>query len=531
MKRLLAILVAVLLTAAPVCVSAYTSPFTLPDMTEEFAEPGQPANIVYKLREGGTFLYCNNPEALTVKDLDKVFMLEKDVHGDVYFTAEHYNGTGRNLLFGLQLRNHSGKDATVTVKNVGWQNGGDWSGQQEWTDFFGTTYEIQPKKNDFYFETKKAPNPFVETSYTIPSGEYFYVCGGSSLDAYNHINVGGTANRFLPMGQVLNGACYFTVDGPEKGVDVAFVCYRSDRMPVTSDEQQGYVTERDGTQYGLQYLGSAPYLCAECAVGWEVDDTVKDGRLQTTYDTLYHDDGNSTEPYRLYGGEKVKHNKIYGWKTHLNPNWDSTYVGTDMMPFHCVTDKGKTVDIDNYHSDGTGIGANIGNWMVVYEERLSFKNSGSKTRTFTVNITQNGFLAMNVRDAEGGLVKSYYHSNPGEVHTIEVAPGETGEIILEYTLLANGYGSLVHTVAVGTKEEPEMSEESTEASAEESKAESEPEETSETSVTKETSEESGFVVEDLNDDPLVNKITWIVVACVVLLGAVAAWIGFGSKRK
>lgn len=521
-RFLSALFAASLVCCFPSAALAYSSPFPVPEKAG-YASPGEPAEIRYRLRGGGTFLYCNNPETIGKEDLNKALMIENNVCGDVYFTAEHINQTGSAILFGLQLRNRSGQSVTVTVKNVGWQNGGDWCGQREWTDFFGTTYELQPKQGEFYFEKPVAPNPFSETTYELPDGEYFYVCGGSTLDAYDHINVGKTANKGVPQGSVLNAACYFTVDGPATGVDAAFVCYASQRNPVVSDEQQGYVTERNGTQYGLQYLGSAPYLCAECSVGWEVDDTVPDGRLRTTYKTVYHKDGDSREPYRTFGGEQTRVNTIYGWKTHLNPNWDSSYVGTDMMPFSCVTDKGENVVIDNDHSDGTGIGANIGNWMVVYEERLSFRNSGSKARTFTVNITQNGILAMNIRSADGGLLRSYYHSNPGEVCTVEVGAGQEEEVLLEYTLCANGFGGLVHAVVVGTAEEPEPSSESDPAESAGEGASGE--ETGE--VSGETSGE--FSVVPLKNDPLVNTWTWIIVGAVAAIGALAVLLG--TKKR
>ncbi len=528
LRRLTAILGAALLLPALVCPAlAYSSPFDPPEKAE-YAAPGEPAVLNYSLREGGKFLYCNNPEIIRDADTDKVLMLEKNISGDVYFTAEHNNQTGKRLFFGLQLRNRSGKPISVTVKNLGYQTGGDWCGQTEWSDFFGLQYDIQHTEDEFHFTEVKKPNPFTETTYEIPNGEYFYVCGGSTFDAYEHINVGGSANRPVEHGSILNVACYFTVDAPAKGVDAAFVCYRSASFPVTDSKQQGYVTVRDDVQYGLQYLGSAPYLCAECAVGWEVDDTVADGRLQTVYQTTSYKNADTGKPYEKYTDPQERTVKMYGWKTHLNPNWDSSYVGTDMMPLACVTDGGKSVVIDTNHTDGVGKAANIGNWMVVYEERLSFKNSGSKARTFTVNISLKGILAMNVKNAAGEILKAYYHSVPGEVYTLELAPGEEDEVVLEYTLTANSYGGLTHAVVLGTVEEkPDVSEDS-----EVSEQSGDPEESAEVSEAVESSEsaestesaESG-AYKPLKDDGTVSAWAWILAAAVVLIGAGAVWLG------
>ena len=524
------------LLSFPVAALAYTTPFDPPDAVD-YAAPGEPAVLDYRLREGGTFLYCNNPETIKPDDVDKVLMLEKNVHGDVYFTAEHINQAGRKVFFGLQLRNKSGKPITVTVKNIGYQAGGDWCGQTEWSDFFGVTYDIQQTDDEFHFTEVKKPQIFTETTYTIPNGKYFYVCGGSTYDAYDNINVGNSANKPVDPGKVLNAACYFTVDGPAKGVEAAFVCYRSASFPVTSSEPQGYVCVRKengiDVEYGLQYQGSAPYLCAECAMAWEVDDSVADGRLQTAYKTNYFKDAqyNSYIPYAKYKEPLERNVKMYGWKTHLNVNWDSSYVGTDMMPFTCINGSGKTVTIDQTNNDGTGKAANIGNWMVVYEERLSFKNSGSTDRTFTVNMSLHGILAMNVKNGDGELLRTYYHSNAGEVYTLTVPAGEEGELLLEYTLTANSYGGITHAVVLGTAEpepdepseeasEPEESSTAEESDSEPSGAESEPEE--------ETSE---FVVTPLKDDSVVNTWVWIVIAFCVLIGACAAFLGIRTAKQ
>ena len=529
-RRFAALLGVMLLLPVFACPAlAYSSPFSPPEKAE-YASPGEPAEVHYNLREGGKFLYCNNPEMIRRADVDKVLMLEKNISGDVYFTAEHNNQSGGRLLFGLQLRNRSGKTITVTVKNLGYQTGGDWCGQMEWSDFFGLTYDVQKTNDEFHFNEVKQPNLFTETSYEIPNGKYFYVCGGSTYDAYDHINVGNSANRPVEHGSILNAACYFTVDGPAKGVDAAFVCYSSASFPVTDTNQQGYVTVRDDVQYGLQYLGSAPYLCAESAIAWEIDDSVADGRLQTSYRTTYYKNADTGTPFEKYTDPQERNVKMYGWKTHLNPNWESDYVGTDMMPFSCVNEKGKQVVIDTAHTDGVGKAANIGNWMVIYEERLSFKNSGTKKRTFTINISLKGILAMNVKNAAGEIVKAYYHSGPGEVCTLELEPGTEDEVILEYTLTANSYGGLTHAVVLGTPaEEPEVSETSEESETsdapEQSAEESGTSEASESSKSAESESNESGAYKPLKDDQTVTVWAWILVGAVVLIGAAAVWIG------
>lgn len=449
--------------------AAYNSPFPLPEKAP-FDGARKPAKIEYKLREGGTFLYNNNPERLEAEDIDSILLLEHDISGDVYFTSENYNDTGVGLLFGLQLRNNSGSDITVTVKNIGWLNARDWFGQQEWTDFFQTAFELEERKGEYFFQTMAQPVAFTPETYTIPDGEYIYVAGGSDYDSYNGITVRNTGDRWVHNGQLINTAVYFTVEGPETGVSVAYVCYNNREKPLTEDKQVGYVCMRGDTQYGLQYTGSAPYLCAEAAISWEINE-FSTGKLPVTYDVPYYSDDNSAKiPYRRY--QNLETNTVFDnvWKTHLNSNWEHDHVGTDMMPFHCETVDGQKVVIDIHGNDGTGYAANIGNWMVVYEETMSFKNSGNRAKNLKLFVENTGFLAVNLRNEDGSLIKSFYHTNAdAPLFDIEVAPGEEKTIGVEYVNLADGYGSIKHYVkASNVKRETseEVSKETTEAVSE-----------------------------------------------------------------
>lgn len=443
----------------PGSASAYSSPFRLTDP----AVPGQvnaAAEVRYSLREGGTYIYCNNPEALYSENIGKALMIEEDLHGDVFFSNENQNRTGRSILTGLQVRNHSGAEIQVTVMNIGYQVGIDWNGQVEWTDFFNTRFRVEEGTGNYAFSKEYDPKPFEEQTYAIPDGEYFYVMGGSTKDAYGNIDVGGTANKYWSPGTVVNGAVYFRVDGPETGVSAAYVIYESADKPVTADEQQGYVVERDGQGFGRQYLGSAPYLCAESAIAWNIDDSFADGRkLPVKYKVNYFADTANYGAYGEYTGKPlVRTMSGTSWFTHINSSNHNEYIGTDMMPFYCVTEDGTPVVIDIYHNDGTGKPANIGNWMVVYEESLTFQNSGSLPREFSLYIKNNGVLAVTVRDDDGNAVDSLYHFNASlPVCSVNVPAGTVRTLHLEYVLLANSYGSLEHYVtAQRGKEEAEL---------------------------------------------------------------------------
>lgn len=457
MKKIIALLCAALVCfSAASTVFAYDSPFDIPEPAEP-GDAGDACEVRYSLREGGTFIYNNNPEALKLADVGKALMIVDDLHGDVYFTSENQNSTGRTILLGLQVRNNSGEDITVTIRSLGYQVGGDWQGRHEWADFFDTRYEVElPKVSDYGADAAIDPAGFRAETYVIPNGKYIYVMGGTTADSYGGANVGGTADIAITKGKCVNGAVFFTVDGPETGVSCAYVCYDPTYNGyVRTGEQQGYVVERGGDSFGRQYLGYAPALCAEASFAWTVDDSVRDGaRLPVRYDVTYYEDPQSYGAYGAYTGAKTNTVRGNAWYTHLNSANHNEYVGTDMMPFYCVTDKGEDVVIDVHHNDGTSKPANIGNWMVIYEESFTIKNTGDSLRTVTVNMENNGALAVNVRDAEGNLIRSLYHHDKSKpVYTAEIPLAQTVTFVLEYVLAANSYGSVKHFVTAGTVEQ------------------------------------------------------------------------------
>lgn len=457
MKKLgfLLLAITIVISSLALTVSAYDTPFSVAPKGEVPEKANTPANVNFSLREGGKYIYCNNPERIFKEDLGKALMIEHDLKGDVFFTNENICAIDKGCYLGLQLRNNTGEDISVTVKNLGYQVGGDWVGQQEWTDFFQTTFEIQQGVGGSYgFSKVMTPKSFTATTYVIPSGKYIYLMGGTTLDAYNNINVGGTANKYITSGQCTNGVVFFTVNTEKDGVDAAFVCYNSPSSPVTTDKQQGYLVSRNGESFGRQYLGSAPYLCVDANMAWNIDDNFKDGdRLPVTYKTTYYGNYASFGEYEAYTNPKTKTNTGNVWKTNLNPESDNTFVGKDMMPFYCVTEKdGKAVIVDIAHNDGTEYKkGNFGNWMTVYEETMTFKNSGTKARSFDFSMDIKGVAAVNIRDKNGELLRSIYHAKSGEAfYTLTVMAGATETITVEYVLLANSYGNVTHYVTAGT---------------------------------------------------------------------------------
>lgn len=447
-KILFSLISFILIISCAASAAAYSSPLE-PAPEKEADAANAAAEIEYSLREGGRYIYCNNPEQLYSYNIGKALIIENDLTGDVFFTNENRNLCEQSIYTGLQLRNDSGEDIKVTVKNIGYMaSNSDWFGQREWTDFFDTTYRLQRTSGEFSFSAPVSPKGFTTETYTVPDGKYIYVMGGTSADAYGKANAGGTADMPVPNGAIINGAVYFSVEGPAKGVSAAYVCYDSASEPVLTKEQQGYIVEKDGHAFGRQYLGSAPYLCAEASMAWNINDDFADGgRLPIKYSVQYYNNTSAAGDYGEYTNPLK--NIVTGttWYTHLNSANHNTYFGTDMMPFYCVTEDGTPVVIDVHHNDGTGKPANIGNWMIVYEEYLGFTNSGRNTREFKLFIKNKGVLAMNVRDENGGLIDSFYHNDASvPVFDVEVKGGQTRGVYLEYVLLADCYGSMEHYI-------------------------------------------------------------------------------------
>ncbi|MBQ3230311.1 MAG: hypothetical protein IJB49_04765, partial [Clostridia bacterium] len=113
------------------------------------------ATVEYTKREGGTYIYSNNPEMLAPEDIGKAILRTKDLSGDCIFTYEHSNHTGVPVYFGYQLKNDGDTDVTVTVTNLGFQVNGEWLGQRSWSDYFNYRFELP----EDYFNANGTVNP------------------------------------------------------------------------------------------------------------------------------------------------------------------------------------------------------------------------------------------------------------------------------------------------------------------------------------------------------------------------------------
>lgn len=374
-----------------------------------------PAEVVYKKRGGGTYIYSNNPEMLSKADVGQALLRNSGLTGECFFTYEHSNHTGEPFFLGYQLINEESTPIRVTVLNIGNQVRGEWLGQREWSDFYSLKFDLP---EDYWLSDGKTVNPiyvggdyidytpqaYNNEVFEIPAGGYLWVIGGTSGDLPFGSLSGKTADQAVLNGKCANGAVRFIIEGGK--ATGTFWCYTEPWQCDRSKPEQGYIVSRDGRNYAAQYKGidSNTVGLAESEICWIFGDRTKQGRLPVTYKV--HRDPNYesiTEPYARFNMKEFTVDADC-WLTSLNPNDNPTAVGTDMICFKCITEDGRTVVIDTESNDGAGKKANIGNWMMQNQVNYIFANSGSRNRHIRIYSRNYGVLAVMVRSESGELL-------------------------------------------------------------------------------------------------------------------------------
>ena len=420
----------------------------------------KPAEISYKGREGGTYIYSNNPEQFVDKDLNKCLMKNENLSGEVYMTYEHANySSNGNVFLGYKLVNEEDHDVYVTVENVGYQAGGTWFGQLAWYDFYNTKFTlpgdyfvngmISGKYSGYdYAYQDYNPRVYTPTTYKIPAHESFFVIGGTSSSSYNNIDVGGTANKTLGQIRCCNGNVKFDVTQGE--VTGMMFIYTNENLINDEMDEVGYVTIRDGRNYASQYSGLANHHgVIDSHIKWEFNDNTSSRLLPVTYTNKIATSTSNKQPYEAYDLVERSHSGT-NWMTHLNPQNDNRAVGMDLVEFICRTTDKKEVIIDNYHADGCGEPANTANWMIEYQDHFTLVNKGNNVRKVVLRIKDHGTLATLLREKDGTVIETYYSvgladSNYNE-YIVEVQPNSVRQVVLDYCLVACSYGSVLHEV-------------------------------------------------------------------------------------
>lgn len=426
----------------------------------------EPTTISYQKREGGTYVYLNNPEKLQMQDVGEAILRDEGLHGDVQVTWEHSNFTGVHIYLGYQLKNEGDTDVYVTVTNIGMQVEGEWLGQQSWSDYYNYKFDLpedyfdsQGKESERYKGQNfldYTPRVYQPTTYRIPAGEYIYVLGGTTEDAYNKTNVAETADLLIGKGHCTNAVAKMFITGGE--VTGTFYCYANSKQIEEEKEEQGFILDRDGETYGWQYKGVDYHQALiESNPVFIVNDDTTVNRLPVTFE--YSQDPLAPfkdEPYQEYDS-KIKTYRGSTWATNINQQGGGRAVGTDMSTFECVTTDGETVTIGVDCADGYGDPANLGNWMIDYHDNMTFVNQGDQPRTFTINKSAQGALMAMVIDAEGKVlstkctivpIEEPADSRQWKIYEVEVAPHSAVQLTVSFLLMGNSYGNVNHWVTV-----------------------------------------------------------------------------------
>ena len=418
------------------------------------------AEVNYIKRAGGTYIYSNNPEQFAAQHVGKAFMRNEGLVGDVYVTFEHANYSGSNAYLGYQLKNNTDHDVYITVTNVGYQWTGTWFGQLAWYDFYNTSFKlpadylnengsITSKYSGLDYAYKNyEPRIYQPTTYRLPAGEYFWVIGGTSADAYRNINVDNSANRHVNPVRCANGNVKFTVTGGE--VTGTMYCYTNASQVKAEPKALGYVA----AGYAQQYSGIGNHHgVIDNYMEWTFGDDDKAGMLPVTYTNYYSNYIPSSAPAFNKYNSFPHVNNTTSWMTHLNPQNDHRAVGMDMVEFIWHDQNGKKIVIDNEHADGGGQPANTANWMIEYQDHFTLINQGDTDRTVVLHLRDHGTLAILVRDGESGeVLEASYTAGLGEnsgvfsnyTYEITVPAHSVKQITLDYLLVACSYGSVIH---------------------------------------------------------------------------------------
>ena len=420
------------------------------------------AEVNYIKRAGGTYIYSNNPEQFGAQHVGKAFMRNEGLTGEVYVTFEHANYSGNNVYLGYQLKNDTDHDVYITITNVGYQWIGTWFGQLAWYDFYNTSFELPADylnanggitskyaHLDYAYKNYQ-PRVYQPTTYRLPAGEYFWVIGGTSADAYRNINVDNSANHHVNNIRCANGNVKFTVTGGE--VTGTMYCYNNAEQVKKEPAALGYVAGN----YAQQYSGIAYHHgVIDNYMEWTFGDDDKAGRLPVTYTNRYADYVPSVgSPYKEFNNKDHVVNSTT-WMTHLNPQNNHQAVGMDMVEFIWHASNGAEIVIDNYHADGSGAPANTANWMIEYQDHFTFVNQGDQDRTITLHLRDHGTLAILVRDSlTGEVLEDSYTAGLGEnssvfsnyQYQLTVPAHSVKQVTLDYLLVACSYGSVIHAV-------------------------------------------------------------------------------------
>ncbi|AEY66161.1 hypothetical protein [Clostridium sp. BNL1100] len=357
-----------------------------------YATVGTASNISYSTSQPGTFLYCNNPEWVEDSDLadanlgNHIVFQENIASGTAQFYAEHANHcdtSGGSFVACLRAKNTGSSPITLTIIKRASQANTESHGIQAFKDFYS--------------------NSTLNYSYTIPAG--------GTQDIMYSVTV--------PYHTVLNALAKFTVSGP---VQVSEYLYRNSISSTSiyeghKSEQGGYFTYKG---IGVnQSSGTAVFPSVSNTYSWEINNSTT-GYLPVTY---RNQTSNTWFTNAGYAGDSVSERNV--WNDMLNikeKQSDGSY---------------RTYDI-NY---------NIANWAVEYNDTYVIKNSGSSSRTITINFDDRYLVYDNSTPSLLSLLRTPSYNGIATL-TYTVGANSTKTVNLKKILIGDSGGHIKNYVNV-----------------------------------------------------------------------------------
>lgn len=495
----------------PFDIQTTVDPASFKTTSDSSEDPMKPAELKYvkRLNDRALYTYSNSPEHMSVRNINTCLTVADVTEKDVFFTfehnVEHLSAQNRKGYYGYRVTNTGDEDLYVTVRNLGYQNGGHgtWLGEDEWVKFYNLNFitltdnltSDQRGTLSSYFgfchtysEKKGECTPYIKSenrkpiTYRIPSGKYIYVLGGSKTDtssSHMNINVFESADIMSSDGAVANGAVLFSTHGSTAKAE--FVYYTN---PTTlagnmkSNAQNGYDMGKDDTgDTTIGHIGFDDFAgVVDSDLVWTFNDSTKAGNLPVKYSNPYYVcDGDECNSYKGNAFSAISQSDMKSqdypnateWITHINPNNSIKAVGVDLARFHTIRSDSKANIIADYkhYAKHDGISDGFGNWMTDYIETITLANQGDKEREFSYIIKCNGALATFVREPDGSVSDTYtpqyaiyLHLWDKDINTwssasitdnyfkykVKVPAHSVKQFSVEYNLLANSAGSVTH---------------------------------------------------------------------------------------
>lgn len=407
----------------------------IPDLAP--AAPGaQAATLSYTIG-GRKMVYVNNPERLLSTDLAHS-IISGTTQGPSLLTVslaagtyrdyfEHLNATGGSVAFGVYIHNPTSKKVVVVRRRKGFAAGDYQIGAKPFVQMFSSTEAAQ-----------LTLDPAVTRGGWIFRSDLVYGSAGSALD-----------------GQFLTGAFDFdiTVEGgtDTDKVIVHHLVYDPARFSSLPGSYSyiGYVTRTrpSGDPEHRTYKGVSAGSEADASLSVTIGSATGPGALPVSY-SRYGVVNSTTGEY----GPVSTHTGTL-WYTHDTPARDKTdsfVAAADMLAFDMP---GHGVVHPLTKSSYGGQYPNLGNWGVLYRNRVTVSNNSGRTRTVAVHVgvydstdSDNAFVA--VLGNDGRWTGVTVRDGASVAYRTVAVPAGTSTFTTEAVLGAPSDGRLFHRLVL-----------------------------------------------------------------------------------